>query len=98
MRALVGMVVNLCNCSWMLDPTRSFLLVCVALVAASGLRRRAVGEIAGIASVIDADTIEIHGQRIRLHGIDAPERSQTCLDRPAGNGAAASGRRSPCRI
>jgi endonuclease YncB( thermonuclease family) len=37
-------------------------------------------EIAGVASVVDADTIEIHGQRIRLHGIDAPESSQPCLD------------------
>ncbi len=29
--------------------------------------------IMGRASVIDGDTIEIHGKRIRLHGIDAIE-------------------------
>jgi endonuclease YncB( thermonuclease family) len=34
--------------------------------------------IRGTASVIDGDTIEIHGERIRLHGIDAPESRQTC--------------------
>jgi len=37
-----------------------------------------VNELRGIASVIDADTIEIHGERIRLQGIDAPETSQLC--------------------
>ena len=35
-------------------------------------------DIVGRASVIDGDTIEIHGTRIRLHGIDAPESVQLC--------------------
>lgn len=35
-------------------------------------------DIAGIASVIDGDTIDIHGTRIRLHGMDAPESNQRC--------------------
>ena len=30
----------------------------------------------GLASVIDGDTLEIHGTRIRLWGVDAPERPQ----------------------
>lgn len=32
----------------------------------------------GTASVIDGDTLDLHGQRIRLHGIDAPESKQSC--------------------
>jgi endonuclease YncB( thermonuclease family) len=36
------------------------------------------GELTGQASVIDGDTIEIHGTRIRLSGIDAPESTQLC--------------------
>lgn len=32
--------------------------------------------ITGVASVIDGDTIEVHGQRIRFNGVDAPESKQ----------------------
>ena len=38
-----------------------------------------VAEITGKPRNIDGDTIEIAGQRIRLHGIDAPEAAQTCI-------------------
>jgi endonuclease YncB( thermonuclease family) len=36
------------------------------------------GALTGRASVIDGDTIEIQGQRIRILDIDAPESKQTC--------------------
>jgi endonuclease YncB( thermonuclease family) len=36
------------------------------------------GDLIGQASVIDGDTLEIHGTRIRLWGIDAPESTQLC--------------------
>jgi endonuclease YncB( thermonuclease family) len=32
----------------------------------------------GQASVIDGDTLEIHGTHIRLWGVDAPESGQLC--------------------
>ncbi len=35
-------------------------------------------EIAGTTTVIDGDTLEIRGWRIRLHGIDAPKSRQLC--------------------
>ncbi len=35
--------------------------------------------LAGRPSVIDGDTLAVHGTRVRLHGIDAPESRQTCL-------------------
>ncbi|MBG0800472.1 thermonuclease family protein [Methylocystis sp. H4A] len=52
----------------------------IIAVVASTFSVAAFADIVGRASVVDADTIEIHGQRIRLHGIDAPEKGQPCFD------------------
>ena len=38
----------------------------------------AIAPISGKPRIIDGDTIEVAGQRIRLHGIDTPEAKQTC--------------------
>ena len=59
------------------------LAIWIALVASLGIGVTAsmsAPAIQGTASVIDGDTIEIHGERIRLDAIDAPESSQLCLD------------------
>ena len=50
----------------------------IVLALALYLPLAAWGDITGQPRVIDGDTLEIGGQRIRLHGIDAPESKQLC--------------------
>jgi endonuclease YncB( thermonuclease family) len=47
-------------------------------VVVISLSRAFADNLSGQASIIDGDTLEIHGTRIRLWGIDAPESSQLC--------------------
>jgi endonuclease YncB( thermonuclease family) len=50
--------------------------------------------LSGQASIIDGDTLEIHGTRIRLWGIDAPESSQLVVTMRACNTDAARRQRT----
>lgn len=61
----------------MKDINRSFLIVLLTALLFPTLTC-ADDKLIGIATVIDGDTIEIHGARVRLYGIDAPESSQLC--------------------
>ena len=52
--------------------TPVMLMILLLLSAASA------NDLVGQASVVDGDTLDIHGTRIRLWGVDAPESSQLC--------------------
>ncbi|OOY11666.1 succinoglycan biosynthesis protein [Thioclava marina] len=56
-------------------PLRFFLALLLAAVLCGPLHAQTI---TGTASVIDGDTIDIHGNRIRLHAIDAIESRQRC--------------------
>lgn len=58
-------------------------LACVGVRAPPGTRERW----SGVAKIIDGDTLVVADRRIRLIGIDAPERKQKCV---------ADGREWPC--
>jgi endonuclease YncB( thermonuclease family) len=60
-----------------MDRLRVLLLPLLALLAAASAP--ALAEVvAGEAYVVDGDTLEIRGQYVLLHGIDAPELKQAC--------------------
>jgi endonuclease YncB( thermonuclease family) len=62
---------------------------CSQEAAMSNARAQAASaDLAGVASVVDGDTIEIHGTRIRLSGFDTPERGARCSDVNVYQGAA----------
>lgn len=62
--------------SWI--ENTSAAVVVAATILTWPMAAQAQQAIVGVASVIDGDTIEIHGTRIRFHGIDAPESRQEC--------------------
>jgi endonuclease YncB( thermonuclease family) len=68
-----------------LTPERTLTLLIAGMAA--GAIAVATGpspaqpDLAGLARVIDGDTLTVAGTRIRLYGIDAPETAQTCTRR-----------------
>ena len=65
-----------------LNKIRVFLLInlhiVILLTSPENLKAKELKIITGIAKVIDGDTILINKKKIRLFGIDAPERDQKC--------------------
>jgi endonuclease YncB( thermonuclease family) len=55
-----------------------FLAIAILLVTAPAA---AQDQLIGRASIIDGHTIEIHDERIRFNGVDAPESWQKCQDK-----------------
>jgi endonuclease YncB( thermonuclease family) len=54
------------------------LLCCILCMNTLAASTTIAAELNGKPRIIDGDTIDISGQRIRLHGIDAPETNQKC--------------------
>lgn len=54
----------------------ALIVLAVAMPAYAQLRGGDV--VSGYANVLDGDTLDIQGQRIRLFAIDAPEKDQVC--------------------
>jgi endonuclease YncB( thermonuclease family) len=54
--------------------------VSAVVFTADGDAKDPVARFAGAARVVDGDSLEMAGRRVRLYGIDAPEAVQTCKD------------------
>lgn len=68
-------------------PVASALVGVIALGVVATVPARdtaARGSVSGVAQVVDGDTLDVGGERIRLEGIDAPEMSQKCPRRVFG--------------
>lgn len=64
-------------------PSIFWVALTTITIAVCGINRAEAANtarptLAGVASVIDGDTLEVHGTRIRLWGLDAPEAQQHC--------------------
>ena len=59
-------------------PGLSLFSILIILLSLPNLSVSAEKTIIGKAQVIDGDTIKINGKKIRLFGIDAPEKNQIC--------------------
>lgn len=60
------------------------LLLTVSAGDPAGAARSEAGALSGPARVLDGDTLDIEGRRVRLEGIDAPELGQSCRRRDQG--------------
>ena len=65
-----------------LNKIKLFLVISICLIFLSltniDVESQEVKLISGVAKVIDGDTIRIKNKKIRLFGIDAPEKKQKC--------------------
>jgi endonuclease YncB( thermonuclease family) len=59
------------------------LALATALAGAAIARERGPATVEGPARIVDGDTLDVGGTRIRLAGMDAPEREQVCRDENA---------------